>query len=86
MKIELSDDAGPTPQVWIHITDRGIGMTPLQRSRICERFYRADTSGKTPGTGLGMRIVKEIIEMHGGELAVSSSIGVGTRISLSIPC
>ena len=86
LKIELSDDAGPTPQVWIHITDRGIGMTPLQRSRICERFYRADTSGKTPGTGLGMRIVKEIIEMHGGELAVSSSIGVGTRISLSIPC
>ena len=86
LQIENSDETGPAPRAWIHITDQGIGMTPQQRSRVCERFYRADTSGKVPGSGLGMRIVKEICEMHGGELAISSSLGLGTRVSFSIPC
>ena len=86
IQIEVGDEAGPAPRAWIHITDQGIGMTPQQLSRVCERFYRADTSGKIPGTGLGMRIVKEICEMHGGELAISSTLGLGTRVSLSIPC
>jgi signal transduction histidine kinase len=71
-------------RVWIHITDQGIGMTAEQRSRVCERFYRADTSGKTPGTGLGMSIVKEIVDLHGGELAISSEAGVGTRVSVCL--
>ena len=62
------------------------GMTPQQRSRVCERFYRADASGKVPGSGLGMRIVKEICDMHGGELIISSNLGVGTRVSFSVPC
>ena len=85
LQIESRDEAGPASRVWIHITDQGIGMTALQCSRVCERFYRADASGKVPGTGLGMRIVKEILDMHGGELAISSSPGLGTRISMSLP-
>jgi signal transduction histidine kinase len=71
-------------RVWIHITDQGIGMTAEQRGRVCERFYRADASGKTPGTGLGMSIVKEIVDLHGGELAISSEAGVGTRVSMCL--
>jgi signal transduction histidine kinase len=71
-------------QVYIHITDQGIGMTPIQLERMCERFYRADSSGNIPGTGLGMSIVKEIIELHGGHVAVASDIGQGTRVSLQI--
>jgi signal transduction histidine kinase len=86
LQIESGDEAGHSPRAWIHITDQGIGLTQEQRERVCERFYRADTSGKIPGTGLGMRIVQEICEMHGGELVISSSLGVGTRVSLSIPC
>ncbi|MCF8211192.1 MAG: hypothetical protein K9K38_17590, partial [Rhodoferax sp.] len=74
-----------TPRIWIHISDQGIGMTPEQRERVCERFYRADTSGKTSGTGLGMSIVKEIIDLHGGELAISSTLGQGTRVSFCLP-
>ena len=81
-----TDETGAAPRAWIHITDQGIGMTPQQRDRVCERFYRADASGKVPGSGLGMRIVKEICEMHGGELTISSSLGLGTRVSFSIPC
>ena len=85
LSVETQNRAGPAPRTWIHITDHGIGMTPEQLGRVCERFYRADTSGKTSGTGLGMSIVKEIIELHGGELAISSEVGFVTRVSLCLP-
>ena len=46
---------------------------------------RADTSGNIPGTGLGMTIVKEIVELHGGQVSVSSEFGVGTTVTLWLP-
>lgn len=67
------------------VTDRGIGMTAEQLARVCERFYRADTTGNIPGTGLGMSIVKEIIELHGGQLQIDSAPGDGTRVTLWVP-
>lgn len=69
-------------QVGIAVSDHGIGMTPDQVTHIGERFWRADASGKTPGTGLGMAIVKEIMELHGGALEVTSQVGVGTTMTL----
>jgi len=66
----------------VRIADSGIGMTAEQLARVCERFYRADTSGKIPGTGLGMSIVKEIVELHGGHLEFSSRPGEGTAVTL----
>lgn len=85
LEVDTKSLDAPVHRVWIHITDHGIGMTPEQQSRVCERFYRADASGKTSGTGLGMSIVKEIISLHGGELAISSELGFGTRVSLFLP-
>ena len=69
----------------IRVTDHGIGMTSEQQARIFERFYRADPSGNIPGTGLGMSLVKEIIEMHGGEVEVDSAPGRGTTVTLWLP-
>jgi signal transduction histidine kinase len=71
--------------IGIRISDHGIGMAPEQLARVCERFYRADTSGKIPGTGLGMSIVKEIVELHGGVLDLDSQVGTGTRVTLWLP-
>jgi signal transduction histidine kinase len=83
--VEVQNSAGATPRICIHVIDKGIGMTPEQLGRVCERFYRADASGKTSGTGLGMSIVKEIIDLHGGELSISSEVNFGTRVSLCLP-
>jgi len=84
--LDDSPSVGDTPpRVGIRVTDEGIGMTPEQLARICERFYRADTSGKIPGTGLGMSIVKEIITLHGGELEVTSQAGTGSTVTLWLP-
>ena len=69
----------------IAVSDEGIGMTDEQQKRACERFYRADTSGKTPGTGLGLSIVKEIVEIHGGNIEINSVPHKGSTITLWIP-
>ncbi|MFZ4479655.1 MAG: ATP-binding protein, partial [Rhodoferax sp.] len=85
LQLELENKAQGVPRVCLHVTDQGIGMTPEQVDRVCERFYRADTSGKIPGTGLGMSIVKEIIALHGGSITVDSTLGRGTRVTLYLP-
>ncbi len=74
--------AEPAGRVGIRVVDHGIGMTAQQTARVCERFYRADSSGNIPGTGLGMSIVKEIIELHGGAVQIESQFGVGTTVTL----
>jgi signal transduction histidine kinase len=77
-----SDDSA---RAGITVIDHGIGMTPEQLARVGERFYRADTSGNIPGTGLGMTIVKEIVELHGGQLRLSSTAGAGTEVLMQLP-
>ncbi len=69
----------------IAVRDMGIGMTPDQVSRICERFYRADASGSVPGSGLGMSIVKEIVDLHRGYLEVTSAPQAGTTVTICLP-
>ncbi len=76
---------GGTGQLAIVISDRGMGMTHDQVARVFERFYRADPSGHIPGTGLGMSLVKEIMESHGGSVELDSEIGAGTSVSLWLP-
>lgn len=72
-------------RVSVSISDQGLGMTPEQCARVFERFYRADDSGYIPGTGLGMSIVKEIVDIHGGQVEVSSAPGEGTTVTLVLP-
>jgi len=71
--------------VGVRITDRGIGMTADQQGRVFERFYRADPTGNIPGTGLGMSLVKEIIELQGGTVEIGSELGRGTAVTLWLP-
>jgi len=87
VQIELLSPASSdeAPLIGICITDQGIGMTPEQSGHIFERFYRADTSGKILGTGLGMSIVHEIVQLHGGRVELQSEPGTGTAVTLWLP-
>jgi len=68
------------------ISDQGIGMTPGQIERIYEKFYRADaTNTAISGTGLGMTIVKHLIEAQSGQVNVTSVPGHGTTVTISLP-
>ena len=77
--------AGVLAWVGVRVRDHGIGMTPEQLARVSERFYRADSSGNIPGTGLGMSIVKEIVELLGGRLVLESTAGQGTTVTVWLP-
>ena len=85
LRLALEPQAQGPEHVCLQVTDQGIGMTPEQVERVCERFYRADASGKVPGTGLGMSIVKEIISLHRGTITIQSQLGQGTCISICLP-
>lgn len=70
----------------ISVADEGIGMSQEEVERVFDKFYRADTSETAvAGLGLGMTIVKGIIEAHGGRIRVESALGKGTRVSFTLP-
>ncbi len=83
--LQCAPSEGGSPTATLSIRDHGMGMTPEQLRRVCERFYRADTSGSIPGTGLGMAIVKEIVELLGGRLSLASTPGEGTTVHVALP-
>jgi signal transduction histidine kinase len=70
----------------VTIEDEGIGMTSEQIDKIFDKFYRVDASDMgVEGTGLGMTIVKYIVEAHKGKIKVESEPGKGTAVTFTIP-
>ena len=66
----------------VSISDTGIGMSEEDTKRVFEPFFRADCSyvQQTPGNGLGMSIIRTIIERHGGEIRIESKMNIGTTV------
>ncbi len=66
------------------ITDTGIGISRDDGERIFEKFYQADTSHATNGTGLGLPLVKKVLSLLGGDINVESTLGVGTTFEIRL--
>jgi signal transduction histidine kinase len=73
--------------VKLEVADHGIGISRRDQSKIFEKFYRAGDPmvHNTKGSGLGLSLVRHITEAHGGEIAVESIPGKGSRFILSLP-
>jgi signal transduction histidine kinase len=71
----------------ISVSDRGIGIAPEDRERIFEAFYRSPEALRhdAKGVGLGLKIVKHIMDAHGGAIAVDGKPGRGTTFTLRFP-
>ncbi len=69
----------------IAVIDHGIGLSPEHQARLFTRFFRADPTGPISGTGLGLVIVKELVERMGGTIAVHSVLGQGSTFTVSLP-
>lgn len=72
----------------IEVADQGYGIPADSLNRVFEKFYRVPRveDVDVPGTGLGLALVREIAELHGGSVAVRSSVGSGSVFTLRIPC
>jgi len=71
----------------ISVSDNGIGISRDKHDEIFETFKQADssTSKQYGGTGLGLALVKQYVEMHGGNILVDSEEGVGSTFTFKIP-
>jgi two-component system phosphate regulon sensor histidine kinase PhoR len=75
-------------EVLIEVEDNGYGISEKSQQRLFEKFYRVTDNEKVreiTGTGLGLALVKEIVEIHGGSIAVMSRLGEGSTFSFTIP-
>ena len=72
----------------VAVRDSGIGISPEDLPHLFTRFFRADTpvAREVGGTGLGLAIVKSTVELHGGTVAVESTLGQGSTFSFTLPC
>lgn len=71
--------------VSVEIEDEGQGMDERTKERIFEKFYKGDTSHSKEGSGLGLSLVKRIIDLHQGNIEVESTLGKGTKVKIDIP-
>ncbi|MEL7532430.1 MAG: ATP-binding protein, partial [Bacteroidota bacterium] len=71
----------------ISIADSGVGIKASQLAHIFDRFYQADSSESQaqPGTGIGLSLVKELVELHQGQIRVESELGQGTSFHIRLP-
>jgi signal transduction histidine kinase len=70
----------------LRVTDTGVGIEPSELPHVFERFYRGTTpNGETGGAGLGLSIVRSIVDMHGGRVEIASKPGSGTEVVVSLP-
>jgi len=74
-------------QVTVCVADNGVGLSRRQQRRVFDRFYQADRrlSRSAEGCGLGLSIVKFIVDAHGGTVAVASSSGAGSTFTVTLP-
>ncbi len=74
-------------RVRVAVTDTGVGIAPKNHARIFERFFQVDgsSSRERAGTGLGMALSKELVEMHGGMMSLESELGKGSRFWITLP-
>lgn len=69
----------------VEVRDYGIGVPENELPKLFTRFFRASTAKGLPGTGIGLNLVKELVELHGGEVSVTSSVGEGSCFVVSLP-
>jgi signal transduction histidine kinase len=69
----------------LEVRDQGMGIPAADLPRIFEQFARASNVGRTSGTGVGLAVVRQIVDLHGGSIAVQSTQGTGSTFTVRLP-
>ena len=81
IEIKLYEEQG---NIIFSIKDNGVGISEEEQKKIFEKFYKSDKSRNSEGNGLGLSIVKRIVEIHKGKIILESNVGVGTNIIIKL--
>ena len=87
MRVRIGVEESPQGQVaFCAVSDEGIGIPEEDVARIFERFARgANVAGRITGSGVGLTIVRQIVEQHGGTISVTSTVGRGSTFTMRLP-
>jgi hypothetical protein len=80
-RVSLTSDKD---RIYLRVADNGIGIKPEDIDKIFDRFYQADSSRTSGGTGLGLALAREIAEFHSGKLTASSRFGEGSEFTFEM--
>ena len=82
VNVKLSDD-----QIYFSVEDTGIGITEEELPKLFDKFYRSEDERvqEVTGTGLGLSLAKEIVQLHGGKISVESEPGKGSKFTVILP-
>ncbi|HBE20942.1 MAG TPA: hybrid sensor histidine kinase/response regulator [Cyanobacteria bacterium UBA11149] len=91
--IKYSPNGGPIlleliyqeSEIAIRVSDKGIGIPTKDKPHLFKSLFRGSNIDLTPGVGLGLVIVKEAVDLHGGKISVESEVGVGTTFTVILP-
>lgn len=72
-------------EVIFQIQDRGIGISPIDIHQVFEPFYRGNNVGDIEGTGLGLAVVKNLVELHLGKISLAAEVDIGSTFTIRIP-
>lgn len=88
LRLSYGTDHSQENQLYINVSDTGIGISPEHHDKIFDRFFQdeADTTILNQGSGIGLSIVREFVQMHGGFITVSSAPGKGSVFTVGLPC
>ena len=78
---------GPPEVIHVAVRDNGLGMSEEDQQRVFQKFFRSENRAarEAPGTGLGLHITKNLVEMHGGKIWFESKLGQGTTFHFTVP-
>jgi len=82
--VSLRSDA---EEAVVEVADTGVGIDPVELPQVFERFYRGAQAveARAAGSGLGLSIVRSVVEMHHGRVSIQSSLGTGTTVTVALP-
>ncbi|MEM7043062.1 MAG: HAMP domain-containing sensor histidine kinase [Pseudomonadota bacterium] len=72
-------------EIKVDIRDEGVGIPEEELNKLFQRFFRASTSTGIAGTGIGLHLVKTLVDLHSGKMDVASTVGIGTTFSITLP-
>ena len=87
IRVTVDRDWDDTTEGWarLAVADEGIGIPEADLGRVFERFHRGANVGAIWGAGIGLALARQVVEQHGGTIAVASSQGKGTTVTVRLP-